>query len=108
MIINVLLPLSLIRRILLMWRVLILFMLVDHERNALYHNYIVEFIHDATESYYEKGKHGSKHFNIITFPLFKFKVFKLLLFYLPMLLALFFNDLFSYKISMHRKWVRLK
>ena len=84
------------------------FMLVDHERHALCHNYIVEFIHDATESYYERGKHGSKHFNIITFPLFKFKVLKLLLFYLPMLLALCFNDLFSYKIPMHRKWVRLK
>ena len=84
------------------------FMLVDHERHALCHNYIVEFIHDATESYYERGKHGSKHFNIITFPLFKFKVLKLLLFYLPMLLALCFNDLFSYKIPMHRKCVRLK
>ena len=84
------------------------FMLVDHERHALCHNYIDEFIHDATESYYERGKHGSKHFNIITFPLFKLKVLKLLLLYLPMLLALCFNDLFSYKIPMHRKWVILK
>ena len=81
-------------------------MLVDHERHALCHNYIVEFIHEATKSYYERGKHGPKHFNIITFPLFKFKVLKLLLFCLPMLLDWCFNGLFSYKIPIHRKWVR--
>ena len=28
-------------------------MLVDHENNALGYRYIVEFIHDATENYYE-------------------------------------------------------
>jgi hypothetical protein len=28
-------------------------MLVDHEKNALCDSYIVEFIHDATENYYE-------------------------------------------------------
>ena len=28
-------------------------MLVDHEKNALGAGYIVEFIHDATENYYE-------------------------------------------------------
>ena len=83
-------------------------MFVDHEKHALCDSYIVEFVHDATESYYERGKHGSKHFNIITFPLFKFKVLKLLLFYLPMLVTLFFMNLFVYKIPMHRKWVRLK
>ena len=30
-------------------------MLVDHEKNALCAGYIVEFIHDATENYYERG-----------------------------------------------------
>ena len=29
-------------------------MLVDHEKNALGAGYIVEFIHDATENYYEE------------------------------------------------------
>jgi hypothetical protein len=33
---------------------------------------------------------------------------KLLLFYPPILATMCFFDLFSYKISMHRKWVRLK
>jgi hypothetical protein len=32
----------------------------------------------------------------------------LLLFYLPMPVTMCFFDLFSYKIPMHRKWVRLK
>ena len=30
-------------------------MLVDHEKNALGAGYIVEFIHDATENYYEEN-----------------------------------------------------
>ena len=30
-------------------------MLVDHEKNALGSGYIVEFIHDDTENYYEGG-----------------------------------------------------
>ena len=29
-------------------------LLVDHENNALCDGYIVEFIHDATENYYEE------------------------------------------------------
>jgi hypothetical protein len=33
---------------------------------------------------------------------------KLLLFYISMLVTMWFYDLFSYKIPMHRKWVRLK
>ena len=33
-------------------------MLVDHENNALRDSYIVEFIHDATENYYERGTYS--------------------------------------------------
>jgi hypothetical protein len=44
-----------------------------------------------------------KHLSLIIL-----KVPKLLLFYLPMLVTMCFFDLFSYKIPMHRKWVRLK
>ena len=36
------------------------------------------------------------------------KVLKLYLFHLSMLVALCFNNLFCYKIPLHRKWVRLK
>ena len=34
-------------------------MQVDHEKNALCDSYIVEFIHDATENYYEGGTYVS-------------------------------------------------
>ena len=34
-------------------------MLVDHEKNTLCASYMVEFIHDATENYYERGTYDS-------------------------------------------------
>jgi hypothetical protein len=70
--------------------------------------YIVEFVYDATENYYERGKYGCWNSHVTKTPLFILKVPKLLLFYLPILVAICFFDLFSYKIPMHRKWVRLK
>ena len=82
--------------------------LVDHEKHALYDSYIVEFIHEATENYYERGKYGCRSFHGIETPLYVLKVLKLLLFYLPMPVTLFFANLFAYTIPMHRKWVRLK
>jgi hypothetical protein len=81
---------------------------VAHDKNFLGDSYIVNFIHDATKRYYERGKHGFMHLNNIKFPLFMLKVLKLHLFCLPMLVASCFNNLFSYKILFHRKQVRLK
>src|SRR4051812_31616542 len=83
------------------------FMHVAHDKNILCDSYIVNFIHDATRSYYERGKHGLMYLNNIKFPLFMLKILKLHLFCFPMLIALCFRDLFLYKIPMHRKWVRL-
>ena len=83
-------------------------MLVDHDKNVFCDSYIVEFIHDATKSYYERGRYGFTYLNNIKFPLFMLKVSKLHLFCLPMPVVLCFNDLFSYRIPMHRKWCRLK
>ena len=51
------------------------FMHVAHDKNVLCDNYIVNFIYDATESYYERGKHGYMHLNNIKFPLFMLKFF---------------------------------
>ena len=102
-----LLPLLFMRRILLMWRVLNS-MLVDHERNSLGAGYIVEFIHDATENYYEGGMYACRNGNNIKFPLYVLKVLKLCLFCLPMLVDYCSHKLFAHKIPMHRKWVRLK
>ena len=84
------------------------FMHMDHDKNASSDGYIVDFTYDTTESFYERGKHGSKYLNKIRFPLFMLKFAKLHLFCLPMLVTLCFIDLFSYKIPMHRKRVRLK
>ena len=36
-------------------------MLVDHEKNALCDGYIVEFIHEATENYYEGGIYARRN-----------------------------------------------
>ena len=44
-------------------------MLVDHEKNALGAGYIVEFIHDATENYCERGTYALTYCNNIKFPL---------------------------------------
>jgi hypothetical protein len=46
------------------------FMHVAHDRDALCDSYIVNSIHDTTESYYERGKHGLMDLNNIKFPLF--------------------------------------
>ena len=60
-------------------------MLVDHEKNALSAGYIVEFIHDATENYYEGGIYACRSCNNIKFPLYVLKILKLCLFCFSML-----------------------
>ena len=76
--------------------------------NALGAGYIVEFIHDATEIYYEGGTYACRNCNNVKFPLYVLKLLKLCLFYLPMLVDYCSHKLFTHKIPMHRKWVRLK
>ena len=83
-------------------------MLVDHEKNALGTGYIDEFIHDATENCYEGGTYACSNCNNVKFPLYVLKVLKLCLFYLPTLVDSCSHKLFSHKIHMQRKWVRLK
>jgi hypothetical protein len=85
------------------------FMHVAHDRDVLcdsYDSYIVNSIHDATESYYERGKHSLMDLNNIKFPLFLLEFLKLCLFCLPMLVALRFHDISLYKTIFHRKWLR--
>ena len=84
------------------------FMHETHDKNALCDSYIVEFAHDATESYYERGKYGCRNFHVTKTPLYMLKILKLHLFYPYMLVALCFMNLFIYKIPFHRKHVRLK
>ena len=84
------------------------YVLLDHDKNALCDSYIVDFIHDTTESYSERVKYGCGNFYVTITPLFMLKFLKLHLFSFPMLVSLCFIHLFSYKIPMHMKWVRLK
>ena len=81
-----------------------IYMLVDHEKNALCDGYIVKLIHDATVSYYEGGIYACRSCNNTKFPLCVLKVLKLYLFCLPMLVDSCSHKLFAHKIPMHRKW----
>ena len=83
-------------------------MLVHHETSAVYDSYIVEFIHDATKNYYEKGTYALTYLNNIKFLHYVLIVLKLHLCCLSMLVDSFSHKLFAHKIPMHRKWVRLK
>ena len=83
-------------------------MLIDHEKNALCDGYIVEFLHDATENHNERGTYAFTYLINTKFPLYVLKVLKLHLFFLPMLVDYCSHKLFSHKIPMNRKWVRLK
>ena len=49
------------------------FMHETHDKNALCDSYIVEFAHDATESYYERGKYGCRNFHVTKTPLYVLK-----------------------------------
>ena len=83
-------------------------MLVDHENSDLCDSYIVEFIHDATEIFYERGTCALTYCNNIKFPLYMLKILKFCLLYLPMLVDSCSHELFAHKIPIHRKWVRPK
>ena len=80
----------------------------DNKKHVLCASYIVEFVNDANENYYEIGKYGCWSSHVTKIPLFLLQVLKLHLLCLPMLLALCSNELFSYKMLLHRKWVMLK
>src|SRR6266567_1747901 len=67
------------------------FMHVAHDKNVSCDSYIVNFIHDATESYYERGKNSFMHLNNIKFPFFMLNFFELHLFRLPKLAVLSFH-----------------
>ena len=85
-----------------------LFMHVDHKEKILYDCYIIEFYYDPTYNYYERGKYGCRNFHVTKLPLV---MLRLSMFYSSSLHMLDFScldNLFSYKIPMDRKYVRLK
>ena len=56
------------------------FMHEDHENNALCDNYIVEFIHDGTQNYYEIGTYAFTYCNNTKFLLYVLEILKLYFF----------------------------
>ena len=80
---------------------------VDHEKNILCDSYIVEFEYDPTCNYYERGKYGGRNFHITKSPLVMLRLLLSLSYSLHMV-VICLDNLFSYKMSMHRKYVRLR
>ena len=84
------------------------FMHVDHEENISHDSYIVEFEYDPTCNYYERGKYGYRNLHVTKLPLFMLRLLLFLSYSMHMLEISCLDNLFSYKMPMHRKYVRLK
>jgi hypothetical protein len=81
---------------------------VDHVENMLCDSYIVEFEYDPTCNYYERGKYGCRNFHVTKLPLVMLRLLLFLSSSLHMLVFACLDNLFAYKMPMHRKYVRLK
>ena len=79
---------------------------VDRVKHMFCDSYIVEFAYDPTCNYYERGKYGCRNFCDIKLPLVMLRL--LLSSSLHILEIACLDNLFSYKIPMHSKYVRLK
>ena len=82
-----------------MWIMLKIFYVID---------IFFEFSYDPTCNYYERGKYGRRNFYVTKLPLV---MFRLLLFpsaSLPILVFACYDNLFCYKMPMHRNYVRLR
>ena len=81
---------------------------VDRVENMLCDSYIVEnFSYDPTCNYYERGKYGRKIFHDNKLPLVMLRLLLFLFASLHMLVFACYDNLFAYKMPMHRKYVRL-
>ena len=81
---------------------------VDHEKNILCDSYIVEFEYDPTCNYYERGKYGCRNFHITKSHLVMLRLLLAFSSSLHMVTIGCLDNLFSYKMPMHRKYVRLR
>ena len=81
---------------------------VDHVENILCDSYIVEFAYDPTYNYCERGKYGGRNFYVTKLPLVMLRLILFLSSSLHMLVFACLDNLFAYKMPMHRKYVRLK
>src|SRR3990170_3182866 len=64
--------------------------------------------YDPTCNYYERGKYGCRNFHVTKLPLVMLRSSMFYSSSMHMLDISFLDNLFAYKIPMHRKYVRLK
>ena len=81
---------------------------VDHVENKLCDRYIVEFEYDPTCNYYERGKYCGRNFHVTKLPLVMLRFLLSLSSSLELVTIGCLDNLFSYKMPMHRKYVRLR
>ena len=81
---------------------------VDHVENMFCDSYFVEFAYDPTCNYYERGKYGRRNFYLIKLPLVMLRLLSSLSSSLHMLVFAWLDNLFAYKMPIHRKYVRLR
>ena len=80
---------------------------VDRVENILCDSYFVEFSYDPSCNYYERGKYGGRNFHVTKLPLVLLRLLLFLSASLHMLVSACYDNLFDYKMPMHRKYVRL-
>ena len=81
---------------------------MDLVKNMFCDSYIVEFAYDPTCNYYERGKYGCRNFHVTKLPLFMLRLLSSLYSSLHMLVFVCYDDLFAYKMHMHRNYARLR
>ena len=52
---------------------------MNHQKNDLCDSYIVEFLHDVFENYYEGRTYACRNCNNVKFPLYVLKFFEVML-----------------------------
>src|SRR6266511_1236937 len=77
---------------------------VDHVENMLCDSYIVEFEYDPTCNYYERVKYGCRNFHVTKLPLVMLRLLLFLCYSLHKLVFACLDNLFAYKMHMHRKY----
>ena len=85
-----------------------LYMHVDHVEKILCDSCIFEFDYDPTCNYYERGKYGGRNFLVTKLHLVMLRLLLFLSASLHMLVFAGLDNLFAYKMPMHRKIVRLR
>ena len=80
---------------------------VDRVENILFDRYFVEFAYDPTCNYYERGKYGCRNFYLTKLPLVMLRLLSSLCSSLHMLIFACYDNLFFYKMPMHRKMLDL-